>query len=114
MISAQNGDEITINVNSNGSLLATTGLISLSPTTTLAWECEIDFTIRTIGATGSITTNGNFAYTRNTGGLEGYVFQDTQTLNTTIANTLDITAKWNQSKPQDEIYSSNLVLHKIY
>ena len=70
-ISAQNGDDITIRIKSGATVLATTGTISLSPTTTLGWECEIDFTIAAIGASGSICTNGNFAYTRNTGGLRG-------------------------------------------
>lgn len=114
VISAQNGDDITIRIKSNGTTLATTGLISLSVTTTLAWECELDFVIRAIGAGGSINTNGNFAYTRNTGGLEGYVFQDTTILNTTISNMLDITVEWGQAKTQDQIYSSNFVLFKTY
>ena len=113
-ISAQNGDDITIRIKSGATVLATTGIISLSPTTGLGWECEIDFTIAAIGATGSICTNGNFAYTRNTGGLEGYVFQDVETFDSTIANTLDITAEWGQAKTQDEIHSANFVLHKTY
>ena len=113
-ISAQNGDDITIRIKSGATVLATTGIISLSPTTGLGWECEIDFTIAAIGATGSMCTNGNFAYTRNTGGLEGYVFQDVETFDTTVANTLDITAEWGQAKTQDEIHSANFVLHKTY
>ena len=40
------------------------GLISLQAVTALAWEIEIDFTIRTIGVAGQIFTNGNFAYNR--------------------------------------------------
>jgi len=59
-------------------------------------------------------TNGNFAYNRNTGSLEGFVFQDVQTIDTTIANTLDITVEWGQAKTQDEIYSANFVLFKTY
>jgi hypothetical protein len=113
-ISAQNGDDITIRIKSGATVLATTGTISLSPTTGLGWECEIDFTIAAIGATGSICTNGNFAYTRNTGGLEGYVFQDVETFDSTVANTLDITAEWGQAKTQDQIHSANFVLHKTY
>ena len=113
-ISAQNGDDITIRIKSGATVLATTGTIALSPTTGLGWECEIDFTIAAIGASGSVCTNGNFAYTRNTGGLEGYVFQDVETFDTTVANTLDITAEWGQAKTQDEIHSANFVLHKTY
>ena len=46
--------------------------------------------------------------------LEGYVFQDVEAFDSTIANTLDITAEWGQAKTQDEIHSANFVLHKTY
>ena len=114
VIAAQNGDDITIRIKSGSTVLATTGTISLSPTTDLGWECELDFTVAAIGASGTMCTNGNFAYTRNTGGLEGYVFQDVETFDTTVSNTLDITVEWGQAKTQDTIYSANFVLHKVY
>ena len=114
VIAAQNGDDITIRIKTGSTVLATTGTISLSPTTDLGWECELDFTVAAIGASGTICTNGNFAYTRNTGGLEGYVFQDVETFDTTVDNTLDITVEWGQAKTQDTIYSANFVLHKVY
>ena len=114
VISAQNGDDITINIKSGSTILATTGALDLEATTSMAWECELDFTIRAIGASGEIVTNGNFAYNRNTGTLEGYVFQDTVSFDTTVSNTLDITATWAQAKTQDEINSHNFVLHKVY
>lgn len=114
VISAQNADDITIRIKTGSTVLATTGLIELEAVTSMAWEIELDFTIRAIGASGQISTNGNFAYNRNTGTLEGYVFQDTVTFDTTVSNTLDITAEWNQAKTQDQIYSANFVLHKVY
>ena len=114
LISAQNGDELTVRIKAGSVILATTGLISLSPVTDLGWECELDFTVAAIGASGSICTNGNFAYTRNTGGLEGYVFQDVETFDTTIDNTLDVTVQWNQAKTQDEIHSANFILTQVY
>ena len=114
VLSAQNGDDITINIKAGSTTLATTGALDLEATTSMAWECELDFTIRAIGASGEIVTNGNFAYNRNTGTLEGYVFQDTVTFDTTVDNTLDICVQWAQAKTQDEILSHNMVLHKVY
>lgn len=114
IISNQNNDDITIRIKKDGDVLATTGLITLETTSTQGWECELDFTIASLGATGSIVTNGNFSYNRNTGSLEGFVFQDVQTIDTTVANTLNITVEWGQAKTQDEIYSSNFVLYKTY
>mgnify|MGYP003665395080 FL=1 len=114
VISNQNNDTIIVRIKTGATLLASTGSISLSTATTQGWECELDFTIATIGVTGLICTNGNFAYNRNTGSLEGFVFQDVQPIDTTIANTLDITVEWGQAKNQDEIYSANFVLYKTY
>jgi hypothetical protein len=114
VISNQNNDTIIIRIKTGATLLASTGSITLSTATTQGWECELDFTVATIGAGGTICTNGNFAYNRNTGSLEGFVFQDVQPIDTTIANTLDITIEWGQAKNQDEIYSANFVLYKTY
>jgi len=113
-ISAQNADEITIRVKNGATVLATTGLIPLQAVSALAWEIELDFTIRTIGATGQIFTNGNFAYNRNTGSLEGFVFSDAQTIDTTAASTLMVTAEWNQAKTQDIIFTDMTTLYKTY
>lgn len=114
VISTLNNHEITVRIKTGAIVLASTGLISLEATTSLGWELELDFTVATIGAGGSICTNGNFAYNRNTGSLEGFVFQDVQPLNTTIPNTLDITVEWNQANASDEIYSSNFVLYQTF
>ena len=113
-ISAQNGDSIIIRIKSGTTTLASTGAISLQAVTSLAWEIELDFTIRTLGATGQIFTNGNFAYNRNTGSLEGFVFGDLQTINTTISNTLSVTAEWQQAKTQDIIFTDMTTLYRTY
>lgn len=114
VISCQNNDQITIRIKEDGSTLATTGPITLEPASSLGWEIELDFTIQSIGATGTICTNGNFAYNRNTGSLEGFVFQDVQPIDTTVTSTLNITVEWGQAKAADQIYSSNFVLYKTY
>ena len=113
-ISAQNNDVITIRVKNGATVLASTGAITLEAVSALAWEIEIDFTIRTIGATGQIFTNGNFAYNRNTGSLEGFVYSDTQTIDTTVASTLSITVEWGQAKTQDVIFSDMTSLYKTF
>ena len=113
-----NGDDITIFIKAGSTVLASTGLFTLDSTQTIAsggegWECELDFTIAAIGATGSMCTNGNFAYTK-TGDkkVSGTVFQDVQAIDTTVSNTLDISVLWNQDG--GEIYSDNFVLYQTY
>ncbi len=111
-------DEITIRIKSGATVLATTGVFTLDSTQAIGeggegWECELDFTIATIGVTGTICTNGNFAYTK-TGDkkVSGTVFQDVEVLDTTVANTLDITVEWGQIGC--DIYSANFVLYRTF
>ena len=110
-----NRSEITINIKTGATILATTGQFDLDLATNQGWECELDFTIASIGATGTICTNGNFAYTKDGNrSVFGYIFQDVEAIDTTIANTLDVTVEWNVLKSGDDIYSANFVLYKTY
>jgi hypothetical protein len=107
--------EIILRIKTGATVLATTGAFDLDTATNQGWECELDFTITSLGATGSICTNGNFAYTKNgSRQVFGYIFQDVQTIDTTVANTLDITVEWNVLNGGDDIYSANFVLYKTY
>ncbi len=74
----------------------------------------IYFKRKTIGATGQIFTNGNFAYNRNTGSLEGFVFSDTEVIDTTASSTLMITAEWGQAKTQEIIFVDMTNLYKTF
>lgn len=114
VLSAQNNDLLTLRIKAGSTVLATTGAIQLTVATNQAWEMEMDFTIQTIGVTGDVLTNGNFAYNRDTGTLEGVVFQDSEVIDTTSDNTLEVTVQWGQAKTQDTIYSSSFVLYKTY
>jgi len=107
--------EITINIKTGATILATTGQFDLDLATNQGWECELDFTIASIGATGTICTNGNFAYTKDGNrSVFGYIFQDVEVIDTTIANTLDVTIEWNVLNSGDDIYSANFVLFQTY
>jgi hypothetical protein len=110
---SNNNDEITVRIKAGGVILASTGSFILDQTTNNGWECELDFTVAVVGASGTICTNGNFAYTKNTDKkVQGYVFQDIQTLDTTVINTLDITVQFDNTNT--DIYSANFVLYKTY
>jgi hypothetical protein len=107
--------ELIVNIKAGATVLASTGVFDLDTANNQGWECELDFTIATIGATGSICTNGNFAYVKdNDRKVSGYIFQDVQAIDTTISNTLDITVEWNVLNVGDDIYSANFVLFKTY
>ena len=119
-ISAVNNNTIHIRVKRNGTvLLADTGVITLPTVTAKHWELTITFTIRKIGAAGvaEIASHGSFIYNRDSGlQFEGRTFSvvNNTTFDTTISNTLDITAQWGAANAANSIYSDLFILEKIY
>jgi hypothetical protein len=99
--------------------LADTGIIALDVTTNKHWNFEVSFTIRSLGtaSVGSIVSAGVFSYIKNSGlNFEGanFVNLNNTTFDTTVSNTLDITAQWNTNNAGNSIYSDYFVLNKTY
>lgn len=110
---------IQIRIKSGSVLLAETGIIALDVTTNKHWNIEVNFTIRSLGnaSVGSIVSAGLFSYIKNSGlNFEGanFVFLNNTTFDTTILNTLNITAQWNTNNAGNSIYSNLFVLNKSY
>lgn len=103
----------------SGALLADTGIIDLAAATSKNWIMSLYFTIRTLGAAGtaSVSSGGLFSYIRNGGTqFEGYNLStvNTTTFDTTISNTLVITAQWDSDSVDNSIVSRNFTLTKVY
>jgi hypothetical protein len=118
-ISSVNNHTLHIRIKSNGSILADTGVITLPATTNKNWKLDIDFNIRQIGVAGvaSIASGGSFIYNKDSNnGFEGATFSvlNTTTFNTTVNNTLVITAQWGTASTGDSIYSDIFTLTKVY
>ena len=104
---------------STGILLSDTGVITMDEATNKHWKLDVNFTIRNLGAAsiGSIASGGLFSYTKNSGfNFEGVNFSiiNNTTFDTTITNTLLITAEWNTNNTGNSIYSETFNLNKIY
>jgi hypothetical protein len=118
-ISSVNNHTLRIRVKTDGIVLADTGVITMAATTVKHWKLEIEFTVRAIGASGvaRIASGGTFFYTKNASNtFEGTNFS-TETItgfDTTISNTLTITAQWGQANAGDSIYSEIFTLSKTY
>jgi hypothetical protein len=102
-----------------GVILADTGIIAMEATTSKSWLINLYFTIRTVGGAGvaSISSGGLFSYIKNSGtNFEGYVLNtlNNTTFDTTINNTLVITAQWNTTNAGNSIVSKNFNLIKVY
>ena len=102
-----------------GVILADTGIIAMDTATAKTWLLTLYFTIRNIGGAtvASISSGGLFSYIKNSGtNFEGYTLStiNTTTFDTTINNTLVITAQWNTTNAGNSIFSRNFVLTKMY
>ena len=103
----------------SGILLADTGVMAMNVTTNKHWKLDVNFTVRQIGAAtvAAISSGGLFAYTKNSGlNFEGVNFSivNNTTFDTTVDNTLVITAQWNTNNAGNSIYSEIFTLNKTY
>jgi len=119
VISAANNETIRIRIKSGSVVLADSGVITLPTVTSKAFEIEMDFVIRAIGAAGVafIGTNGEFTYNRDSNDrFEGKTFiqSNSTTFDTTISNTLDITAQWGSANVVNEITSTIFYLKQVF
>jgi len=118
-ISSVNNHTLHIKIKTGSVILADTGLITMPSTTTKHWKLEAAFTVRAIGASGvaKIAAGGSFIYTKDaSNAFEGTNFstETTTGFDTTISNTLAITAQWGTANAGDSIYSEIFTLYKTY
>lgn len=119
IMSAQNGNTITIRVKSGAVILTDSGPLTMPGIINQVWSLSIDFVIRAIGAAGvaEIITMGQFHVLKFASGTqEGFGFNtvNNTTFDTTVPNTLDVTAQWSSNNANNSIYSDLFVLNKIY
>lgn len=118
-ISSDNNRTLQIRVKAGSILLADTGAITMPQTTAKHWSLQVNFAIRVIGAAtvASIATAGVFTYSKDaSNAFEGstFVTVNNTTFDTTISNTLNITAQWGNASTANSIYTDVLNLYKIY
>jgi hypothetical protein len=118
-ISAVNNHNLRIRIKTDSIVLSDTGNIQMAGATNKHWKLEVYFTVRTLGGSGvaSIVTGGTFMYTKDANNaFEGSNFSSELTtgFNTTISNTLVITAQWDVASTSDSIYSEIFTLNKTY
>lgn len=119
-INSKNNDKLHIRVKtSTGVLLADTGQVTMPSCTNQHWDLKINFTVRSLGVAGvaSIASTVMFTYTKNASNAfegENVSVINNTTFDTTINNTLEVTAEWNQADPLNSIYTELFTLFKTY
>lgn len=118
-INSLSSAELRIKVKSGSVILGDTGFIKLDQCISQPWDLQLRFTVRTLGPAGSasIASFCQFTYSASaptifTGG--NFITVNTATFNTTINNTLTITAQWDSASLSNNIYSETFILSKIY
>ena len=119
VLNAANNQTIRIKVKAGSLILLDSGAQPITNITNDIFSLNIDFTIRQIGAAGvaSIVSLGAFHYTKTSNGaIEGFAFNtvNNTTFDTTISNTLGITAQWGSNNAGNSIYSDIFILNKTY
>jgi len=119
VITTTNGQTIQFRLLDGVILLADSGPISLKQATAKAWSLQVNFIIRAIGGAGTakVFTSGTFLFEQdpaNTPEQFSFQFENTTTFDTTITNTLSVTAEWGAAALSNSIYSTLFNLYRIY
>ena len=105
-----------VKIKNGSTILADSGTVLGEHMTDRPYQLEIDIVIRSIGATGDIMTNANFTYERDSNPrlISGFMFQDLETIDTTIDNTLSVSWQFIVLNSSNSIYTSQSILNKLY
>lgn len=83
-------------------------LLNNAAETDRAFSMEFDLTCRTTGASGTILGNGRFQYVRDNALPEYLPLSGLETVNTTAAATLDVTAQWTAAEIGNHLTSTQV------
>jgi hypothetical protein len=118
-LSCANNETIHIRIKSNGVVIGDLGVFQMKISTNKYFELVTDFTITKIGAAGvaELFVNGQYSYNQNANTqLDGsnFALVSNTVFDTTIINSLTITAQWGLANASNSIQSQNFVLTKVY
>jgi hypothetical protein len=119
LLSSAQNETIHIRVKSDGTTIADAGIFPMKLATNKYFELVMDFTVTKIGGAGvaELFTNGQYSYNHNTQGEiagNNFALISNTVFDTTVINSLSITAEWGLAKSANSIRSQNFVLIKTY
>ena len=119
VIGAHNNDTLTIRIKSGSTIISASPAITMPAIGSEVFELECNFTIRAIGASmsASIITNSTFTWNKASANIfegQNWIAVNNSTFDTTVANTLSVTAQWSSTNPSNHIQSRLAHLEKSY
>ena len=119
VMSAQNNNTIRIRLKAGSVNLGDSGPLTMPAITNQVWMLTVNFTVRSIGAAGvaSVVALAQFHILKLASGTQqGFAWNtvNSTTFDTTISNTLNITAEFSSNNANNSIYSDIFTLNKTY
>lgn len=119
VMSGHNNDTIRIRLKSGSVDLGDSGPLTMPQISNQVWMLSVTFTIRAIGGAGvaSIVSLAQFHILKKASGTQqGFAWNtiNSSTFDTTISNTLNITAQFSSTNANNSIYSDIFTLSKTY
>ena len=112
-----NGDSLIIRLKSNATVLSTF-VVPLNSTSNQFFELEGDISVRQLGGAGlgQISTNFDFTFSDTVTFLRGnrQCNVNSTTFNTTISNTLDVSAEFSSNNANNRIQTLQAILNRTY
>jgi hypothetical protein len=117
--SSLNNANLEFKIKSNNNVIAAIPVLTLTASTDVVFDLIVDFTIAAIGplTVASLHANGHFTYNKTSNSNyigTNFLVIDNVDFDTTITNTLDITAKWGAASVSNSIQSQNFNLFRIF
>lgn len=118
-LTCSNNQVLHFRVRSNGVVIIDALQYTLATTTNKYFDLNLEFTVTKIGGPGvaELFANGSFSYNKDaSSAIEGVNFGlvSNTVFDTTVLNTLSITAEWISSNAANTIRSQNFTLTKVY
>jgi hypothetical protein len=118
-LGAHNNDTLTIRLKSGSAILSTSTPITMPAITLEVFELVAIFVIRDIGSSGvaKIMVNTGFTWNKSSANIyegQNWLYLNDTTFDTTIPNTLSLTAQWSTSNTQNKIQSIVANLERLF
>lgn len=118
-LGAHNNDTLTIRIKSGSVILSTSTPIIMPAITLEVFELIAIFVIRDIGSSGvaKIMVNTSFTWNKSSANIyegQNWLYLNDTTFDTTIPNTLSLTAQFSSSNAQNKIQSIVANLERLF
>lgn len=118
-LGAHNNDTLTIRIKSGSTVLSSSSPIIMPAITLEVFELECNFTIRAVGGqmVASIITNSGFTWNKSSANIyegQNWIAVNNSTFDTTIPNTLTLTAEFSTANASNRIQSFLAHLEKSF